>query len=176
MYHSFSYPFICWWTSRLLPCPGYYKQCCDEHWGTCDSFNSGFLGVYAQQWDCWVIRQLYFQFFKESPHCKVFLNLCSHLLESLSVPSLPMMSSHPLRAWSDPIALRSLSEDPFFKRSFIYLWLSWVFVALPGLSLVVASRGYSWCSAQALHCSDIPCCGAQALGHTGFSSCDTWVW
>ena len=28
------YPFICWWTSRLLPCPGYYKQCCDEHWGT----------------------------------------------------------------------------------------------------------------------------------------------
>ena len=50
------YPFICWWVSRLLPCPGYYKQCCDEHWGTCVSFNSGFLGVYAQQWDCWVIR------------------------------------------------------------------------------------------------------------------------
>ena len=21
-----SYPFVCWWTSRLLPCPGYYKQ------------------------------------------------------------------------------------------------------------------------------------------------------
>ena len=31
---QFSYPFICWWTSRLLPCPGYYKQCCNEHWGT----------------------------------------------------------------------------------------------------------------------------------------------
>ena len=28
-----SYPFICWWTSRLVPCPGYYKQCCNEHWG-----------------------------------------------------------------------------------------------------------------------------------------------
>ena len=28
-------------------CPGYYKQCCDEHWGTRVSFNSGFLGVYA---------------------------------------------------------------------------------------------------------------------------------
>ena len=42
-----SYPFICWWTPKLLPCPGYYKQCCDEHWGTCVSFNSGFLGVYA---------------------------------------------------------------------------------------------------------------------------------
>ena len=29
------------------------------------SFNSGFLGVCAQQWDCWVIRQFYFQFFFE---------------------------------------------------------------------------------------------------------------
>ena len=27
------YPFVCWWASRLLPCPGYYKQCCDEQWG-----------------------------------------------------------------------------------------------------------------------------------------------
>ena len=27
-----SYPFICRWTSGLLPCPGYCKQCCDEHW------------------------------------------------------------------------------------------------------------------------------------------------
>ena len=64
-----SYPFICWWTARFLPCPGYYKQCCDEHWGTQVSFNSDFLGVYAQHLDCWVIRQFHFQFFKESPHC-----------------------------------------------------------------------------------------------------------
>ena len=35
--------------------------------GTRVSFNSGFLSVYAQQWDCWVIWQVYFQFFKESP-------------------------------------------------------------------------------------------------------------
>ena len=39
----------------MFPCPGYYKQCCDEHWGTHVSFNSGFLDVYAHQWDCWVI-------------------------------------------------------------------------------------------------------------------------
>ena len=32
-------------------------KCCNEHWGTCVSFNSGFLSVYAQQWDCWVIWQ-----------------------------------------------------------------------------------------------------------------------
>ena len=54
-----SYPFICQWTSRLLPCPGYCKQCCDEHWGTRVSFNSDFLGVYAHQWDCWVVWQFY---------------------------------------------------------------------------------------------------------------------
>ena len=66
--HSSSSSSICWWTSRLLPCPGYYKQCCDEHWGTRVSFNSGFLSVYVQQWDCWVIKQFYFQFLKESPH------------------------------------------------------------------------------------------------------------
>ena len=45
------------------------KQCCDEHWGAPVSFRSGFLGVYAQKWDCWVIWQFYFQFFKKSPHC-----------------------------------------------------------------------------------------------------------
>ena len=39
-----SYLFVCWGTSSLLPHPGYYKQCCNEHWGTCVSFNSGFLG------------------------------------------------------------------------------------------------------------------------------------
>ena len=33
------------------------------------SFRSCFLGVYAQKWDCWVIWQFYFQFFKKSPHC-----------------------------------------------------------------------------------------------------------
>ena len=52
-----SYPFVCHWTFRLLPCPGYCKQSYSEHWGTRVSFNSGFLGVYAQQWDFWVIWQ-----------------------------------------------------------------------------------------------------------------------
>ena len=27
------YPFLCWWTLRLLPCPGCYKHHCNEHWG-----------------------------------------------------------------------------------------------------------------------------------------------
>ena len=63
------YPFACLWTSRLLPCTTYCKQRCNEYWGTCVSFNSSYLDVYAQPWDCWVIWQLYFQLFKEYPHC-----------------------------------------------------------------------------------------------------------
>jgi len=31
MYHIFIHP--CRWTFRLLPCPGYFKMCCNEHWG-----------------------------------------------------------------------------------------------------------------------------------------------
>ena len=49
-----SYPFVCRWTSgcfHVLAC----KQCCDEYWDICVSFNSGFLGVYAQQWDCMAV-------------------------------------------------------------------------------------------------------------------------
>ena len=26
------YPFLCRWTFRFLPCLGYCKQCCNEHW------------------------------------------------------------------------------------------------------------------------------------------------
>ena len=33
---------------RLLPWPGYCKQCCNEHWGACVFLNYGFLWVYAQ--------------------------------------------------------------------------------------------------------------------------------
>ena len=32
------------------------------------SFSSGYLRVYAQQWDSWVIWQFYFQILKKSPH------------------------------------------------------------------------------------------------------------
>ena len=45
MYHSFLIHSSAD-THRLLPCAGCYKQCCDEHWGTCVSFISGFLSVY----------------------------------------------------------------------------------------------------------------------------------
>ena len=42
MYHI-SVSFICWWTFRLLPHLGYYKQRCCEQWGTCVFLNYNFL-------------------------------------------------------------------------------------------------------------------------------------
>ena len=32
MYHIFFIHFLCQWTFSLLPCLGYYKQCCNKHW------------------------------------------------------------------------------------------------------------------------------------------------
>ena len=65
---------------------------------------------------------------------------------------------------------------------FIYIfifWLCWVFVAVRGLSLVVASGGNS---ARASQCSGFPCCKAQALSARAsvvaahrLSSCGAWV-
>ena len=53
-------------------------NCCNGHWGPCVSFNSGFLGVFVQQWDCWILRQFYLQFFKESPHCSPYGSTSLH--------------------------------------------------------------------------------------------------
>ena len=58
---------------------------------------------------------------------------------------------------------------------FIYFWLSWVFIAAHGLSLVVASGGYSL-----LRCAGFPLWWLLLLRSTGsrpagFSSCGSWA-
>ena len=47
---QFVYPFTYWWTFRLLPCLGYCKQRCSEHWGTCILSNHVFHWIYVQVW------------------------------------------------------------------------------------------------------------------------------
>ena len=53
----------------------------------------------------------------------------------------------------------------FFKNLF-YFWLRWVFIAVRGLSLVVASGGYS-----SLRCAGFSLRWLLLLRSTGFSSC-----
>ena len=54
---------------------------------------------------------------------------------------------------------------------FIYFWLCWVFIAVRGLSLVAASRGYSllWCMGSSFQW--LLLLQSMVSRHTGFSSC-----
>ena len=64
-----------------------------------------------------------------------------------------------------------------FKILYIYLWLSWVFIAMSGLSLLASSGAYSL--VVEYRCTTFHCrsffCEAQVLGHAGFSSSNTWA-
>ena len=59
------------------------------------SFSSGFLGVHAQQWDCWVIWQFYFQFFKE--YVLFQMSYFQHLFSSLKL--VPIIYLAKLNYW-----------------------------------------------------------------------------
>ena len=58
--------------------------------------------------------------------------------------------------------------------SFIYIWLHWVFPAVPGLSLVAVERGCSsfWCAGLLLGLASL----VVEHGHLGFRSCGTRAW
>ena len=51
-----------------------------------------------------------------------------------------------------------------------------IFLFLAALGLLCYKRAFSSCGSQPSHCSGFFCHRAQALGHSGFSSCDKWGW
>ena len=68
-------PFMCPYPLRLLPCPGCCSQCCHEHWDAPVFSKYGFLWIYAQKWDCWVLWYFSILF---------LMNLCSVLLRGFT--------------------------------------------------------------------------------------------
>ena len=70
----------------------------------------------------------------------------------------------------------------FIKKLLIYFWLLCIFIALCGLSLVMASGGYCCCGEWAAHCSSFSCSpralGPSGLGgpwHVGSSQARDWT-
>ena len=58
---------------------------------------------------------------------------------------------------------------------FIYFWLHWVFVAVHGLSLVAASRGYSSLQCAGFSLQWLLLLWNTGSRHAGFSSCGSWA-
>ena len=70
----------------------------------------------------------------------------------------------------------------YFIYFYFYFWLHWVFVAVCGLSLVAASKGYSLLQCAGFSLGGFSCCGAWALGTRasvvvarGLSGCGSWA-
>ena len=58
------------------------------------SFQISFLWIYAQEWECWIILQFYFQIFKELPSCSP---LCLYQFTSPAHCRGVPFSPHPLQ-------------------------------------------------------------------------------
>ena len=63
-------PFICQWTFRLLPCLAAVNSAAMNKWGTniFSYYSLCLFQIYAQQWNCQIIGQLYFSFLKKLPY------------------------------------------------------------------------------------------------------------
>ena len=93
------------------------------------------------------------------------------LLLTVNQQSHPEKGSDELTIPPNPTALNKLY---FFKINlFIYFWLRWVFIAIHGPPLVVASGGHSslWCAGLSLRW--LLLLRSTGSRHAGFRSCGT---
>ena len=63
----------------------------------------------------------------------------------------------------------------FFFLKFIYFWLCWVFIAARGLSLVVASGGYSLLRCKGFSLWWLLLLQSTGSRRAGFNSCGLWA-